>query len=409
MRLGWRCAFTAICALALSACSTASYRDQEATEPTLELAERSPEYIAAQMRENLFSYADAFDEELNTDTLSPEQQIALQMAGAMGREDILAGLFPDRHLPDCMATGTDPLTAIVEGARQTSIVIINEAHDQPRHRAFIETVVKALNDEGYTIYAAETLNVSPPGSGPVSDELPLLSEGWYSRDPIFGRLIRTVKSLGMERVVYEETADQRVPDDARPRDRIIARETAQTDNLMAQIFTGRPDAKVIIHVGHSHVEEFPHAVGENEPLLWMAARLKAATGIDPFTISQTVCQSGSGDTEFVRAGETVAGGYDHTDALVGHPPYHFTEGRPDWRRTAGDVDVPVPPAFLGLDAPVIIEARRIGEPVHTVPEDRLMLRKGEALPLLLPQGDYRLEGWTKDGQIGNPIPVTIPG
>src|SRR5688572_13485606 len=50
----------------------------------------------------------------------------------------------------------DALGEIVRRARDTRIVIINEAHDTPRHRAFSLEVAKALRPLGYTHLAAET-------------------------------------------------------------------------------------------------------------------------------------------------------------------------------------------------------------------------------------------------------------
>ena len=105
-------------------------------------------------------------------------------------------------------------------------------------------------------------------------------------------------------------------------------------------------------------------------------------------------------------GETKA--YTITDYMIGHPPLTFTKSRPDWRRVLGDIDTPVPAAFLGLDEPVIIEARYPDEPELAVPVERLLLFPGETdIPLLLPPGTYRVEAFTKTGRVGTPVALNV--
>ncbi|MEX1252505.1 MAG: hypothetical protein WEA77_15105 [Hyphomonas sp.] len=59
--------------------------------------------------------------------------------------------------------------------------------------------------------------------------------------------------------------------------------------------------------------------------------------------------------------------------------------------------MPVPAGFLEAARPLPVEARRTRDPDLAVPEDRVMLFAGVALALVLPDGDYRIEAWTKDG------------
>src|SRR5262245_31165055 len=55
-------------------------------------------------------------------------------------------------------TAVDALEAIVSEAKSHRVVIVNEAHHVPQHRAFIQRVVLALAKEGFTYYAAETFS-----------------------------------------------------------------------------------------------------------------------------------------------------------------------------------------------------------------------------------------------------------
>jgi hypothetical protein len=69
--------------------------------------------------------------------------------------------------------------------------------------------------------------------------------------------------------------------------------------------------------------------------------------------------------------------------------------------------VPVPDQFLPAGQPVLIEARRVHDPDIALPEDRLMLFPGDALSLLLPPGEYRIEAWTADGAVSQAFPVRV--
>jgi len=50
------------------------------------------------------------------------------------------------------AVPVDAIAAIVERARDTRVVIVNETHDNPRDRAFILAVAEALRPLGYSVY-----------------------------------------------------------------------------------------------------------------------------------------------------------------------------------------------------------------------------------------------------------------
>jgi hypothetical protein len=134
----------------------------------------------------------------------------------------------------------------------------------------------------------------------------------------------------------------------------------------------------------------------------LAQRLKEATGRDPLTISQTTCRSPGPATVVVPApGEQPA-----VDIHVGHPVLQLAGGRPAWRQAAGDVAVQVPPVFLSAAERVIVEARPEAAELGEVPIDRILLFPGEHLPLLLPPGRYRLDGYLPGAKIA-PAPVIV--
>jgi len=375
-------------ALVLSLALTISLRTaaQSGTGPIEEAMQ-----LQADMRESVFK---ALAGGRSTYTPGVGGGLQGQLEAMVGREDIV----PARAAGACEPLTGDPLALIADEARKTNIVIINESHASPRHRHFIGELLPVLRREGYDTYATETLahqELNHPGV--------LGSDGWYSNEPIFARTLRTAKALGYRLVPYEET-----PEQVRAAAAKISRETvmnrrdaSQVENLMSAIFTTRPDAKVLIHVGVAHVTERrrPGDAGT----VFMAERLKSATGRDPLTISQDACPASGSKSELARARRLADGALGEipgVDFTVGHPALALRDGRPEWRQLAGDKPAAVPGAFLGSREEVIVEARPQGTPLTEVPIDRLFLRPGERLPLLLPPGKYRVDGFTRAGRIG---------
>jgi hypothetical protein len=266
----------------------------------------------------------------------------------------------------------DPIAEIVRRARETTVVFIGEAHDDPRDRAFAARVVQALRPEGYEIFAAETLFPQVDATTPE----PLLSDGSYTKEPAFGAELSLAKRLGYRLVAYDAAG-------------------SRGENLMSMIFNASPRAKVIIHGG-----------GDDEGI-GVPPYIKQRTGVDPLTINQHACISSAGS-------EVLATGFDppaptRSDLFVGHGPLTFKDGRPAWRQEAGQKPAPVPAPFLAAKEPIVIEARPVDASLQVVPADRLYLKPGERLPLLLQPGRYRVDAWTASGAINSePEMVTVP-
>ena len=326
-----------------------------------------------------------------------------QWHALVGREDISPHTKRDR--PRCDALAADPLVLIAEEARKTNIVIINESHSSPRERHFVSQVLDALRQEGFDTYAAEALSHSDLKPGRV-----LGGDGFYSNEPIFARTLLHAMALGYRLVAYEASQRGNEVDAASSLKRRELREQGQADNLMAAIFSKQPDAKVVIHVGGGHGNE-RRDVTRADGIALMGERLKAATGRDPLTINQIECESGGTSTVIGRgfsSGEDVLVREFPMDLYVGHPRLTFLSGRPAWRREIDDKPVPVPFAFLSSDERVIVEARPVGASLSEVPTDRLILFPGERLPMLLPPGRYRIDGFTPAGRIaGDSVQVEV--
>ncbi len=309
------------------------------------------------------------------------------------------------------ATSVDALAGIVAAAKGRRIVILNESHHMPRHRAFALELARALRAEGFDTFAAETFQDI---EGTARRGYPTASTGFYTADPVFGELVREVLALGYHTVAYEwmPTGESRTLD---PLARINLRETAQAENLLARVFEARPEARLFVYVGYSHAtEDWVDPGGPNERA-WMAARLADLTGHDPLTIDQTIAMPRpasefenphwrraeergelSGPKLFRLADQSVfvTGEYaGKVDLQVFHPRATVVHGRPDWL-ARGRTPVAVPAelaAALPADERVLLQAFRAAEEAGAVPSDQFVVTGRADLPhFLLRPGEYRL-------------------
>jgi hypothetical protein len=329
------------------------------------------------------------------DLTSSAGQQYVQALAALGREDLVSGLAGRVARPgECEGMSSNAgsiVEHLAELAKSTRVVIINEAHDEPRHRELTRQLAIALRREGYTHFAAEAFASSADRN--PAERFGRIDAGYYASEPAFGRLIRTVKELGYELVSYEHSASAEDGANADRTAAIAAREEGQANNLIARIFAEDWRTKALIHVGHSHAAEVP-IPSFNESMQWMAARLKAKTGIDPLTVDQTYCASPSGDLNLTAPTALMPAGA--FDVAVAYPSPVLFRGRPQWRIDSGAIAIELP-ATLVSEQRTIIEARYADEPFDAIPVDRLLLRARESVPLLLPAGRIRLLQLYEDG------------
>lgn len=335
-----------------------------------------------------------------------------QTLSLFGREDLIADASFEYKATGCapLASGAASGTVLDEIARraaQTSIVIINESHVRSRSRGFIAEVAERLRPLGYDTLAMETLlNPTPNMSARflppyiAHPDLPYLEDGDgnYLSEAGFGRLGRRAKALGYRFVPYEYNI---YPDPAAalPQDqRIAIREEAQATNL-ASFLRAHPGVRLLVHVGYSHAGE----VTQSGDRRWMAARLKQKTGIDPLTISQTTCSGGGTVTRLAALpGDKPAGTFD---LVIDHPVERFVRGRAEWRSAGGDQLADIPRKLRPIKGWRVIEARPVGEPTSSVPIDRVAIRPGEDVALMLPPGRYALRAIDVVPVVGNPPPA----
>lgn len=368
-------------------------QDQDA--PVVELTVAGPP-ISAEETGQAFLYRTP-PSESGADRGSPSSQ----RWSMLGREDNAALVDNEYGTAFCpqlnpSASGESAVLArIVLEARAHRVVVINESHVVTRHREFSRQVMAALRPLGYSVLAAETFaNTHEPNQDPVDVHTELAfvhqSLGYYSREPVFGAMLREAKRLGYRFAAYEQVYD---PDRIRPvanddwRFDIRDRETEQAQNLAAILNAMSPEEKLIVHVGYSHAREAVVIEKDGWEDAWMAARLKRITGIDPLTIDQTYCH-GSSDT--IRLAPPSADKQGWFDLYVDHSAVRFHHGRPEWRFSSGQLPVTIPESLRPTEGPLVIEAFNEGEPDDSIPVDRVWIEPGEDLRLALPPGRYRV-------------------
>ena len=327
-----------------------------------------------------------------TDLYSREDQIHMQSLPAAGREDrhaVVEGWSPVAG--QCHATDEpsgDVMSTIAGLAAETRIVIVNEAHDRPHHREFTRRLAIRIAPLGYTHFAVEAFFPDTL----ANDAIPYARTNWgrYVNEPVFGSLVRTAKDLDLTLVAYDSSLSD-AEAALEPVERVKLRDERQALRL-AEVIADLPESdRILIHVGYSHAAEVPIRGCDGNPLEWMAARLKRHTGLDPLTIDQTDCRSGTDEIQLTNASPLHVDGQH--DLMVAHPDLRFVDGRPEWRAEGPVTKVAIPDGIVSQSGRTIVEARFLDEPVDAVPIDRVMLWPGESLPLLLPAGSYLVVGF----------------
>jgi hypothetical protein len=341
-----------------------------------------------------------------------------------GAADAAAKVGRGQGLPDDVAP-VDAIEAIVERARDSQIVIVNEAHHVPRHRAFIRELARRLRNEGFEYYAAEAFS---PAAVRAGRGYPVRSTGFYIMEPVFGELVREVLHLGYRPVAYEPVSLPPLGDQTA---QINAREAGQCRNLVGRIFRDHPRARALIHVGYSHARETPQELAGGGERLWMAARLARETGIDPLTIDQTT-QTERSESRLAspewraarargwldrpvlllsRGGKPlVTGEYaGAVDLQVFHPPTRLVRGRPDWLAgPSGRRPAEIPAEIDAKRGPILVQAFFDAEGDDAVPADQVVLRPGEARPVLvLRPGRYRIVAQDERGGEVSRMPLVV--
>lgn len=304
----------------------------------------------------------------------------------------------------------DALSAIVAASRDRQIVIINEAHFSPRHRAFSTLLALELRKLGFEYLAVETLdNRTPePVAGLQARGYPLIEDGYYSKEPVYGDLLRRSLLAGYQLVGYEIYDYVGDDDKLDAVERQIQREEGQARNIIDRVLAKNPRARIFVHVGHGHVSK-GRSNFQGREIDMMAESLRRKSGIDPLCIEQArsawprraegdivlttaVWRNFSGDS-FVMARRDGAGYWNSgdVDIQVWHRPEIMRQGRPHWLTLDGYRQPRrIPTKLLPKEGRRLIQAFVATESADAVPMDQVLVTAGEKPPVfMLPKGRYR--------------------
>lgn len=299
---------------------------------------------------------------------------------------------------------TNAIPIIVEKAKKTEYVILNEAHHRPDHRVFALKVLKELYNLGYRNLGVETLT----GKGKYYDDslnlrkYPIVTSGSYSREPQFGELIREALKLGYFVFPYDELS-------VTGKDR----EIAQASNIIKN----RKQGKTFVYCG------FQHALEEGNEM-WdkaMAENLKQLTGENPLSINQVTFSQKSSlnfehpiykDFEIIESkSKVLIDENDETlrlkensgyyDISVLQPRSELICGRPDWIFNSCKKPVKISLKWTSISSPYMILAYYESEDYNeAVPVDIIEVKKTYAnnkVYMALKPGNYNIIFSGKNG------------
>ncbi len=317
----------------------------------------------------------------------------------------------------------DAVETILELANRHQVIMINEAHHVPLHRAFTISLLAGLYKQGFRYFAAEALTA---GDTALAERgYPTLCTGYYLHEPLCADLVRIAFKLGYQVVPYEfEGPEQRKDDDAI--DRQNAREEGQARHLQERILAKDPQAKILVHAGYGHIQKLATGFelgGKEGEVRLMAQCFQRLTGIEPLCIDQTHFTEHSApkfespvyqqaiergllkDAPIVlhlRGSETFLTSLGGTDLSIFHPRTRYDRGRPTWlslggRRQPHAVQTELHPA---AGAPYLAQAFYAHEQdPDAVPIDQIAYSADEPLPTLwLPEGKFRIRVVDESGK-----------
>ncbi|MER3546097.1 MAG: hypothetical protein C4338_00290, partial [Rhodanobacteraceae bacterium] len=275
------------------------------------------------------------------------------------------------------------LTYIPTLAKSYKAVFLNEAHNVPLTRSLTVQLLKALREEGFNTFAAETLYRSDTDL--AKRGYPTADSGFYTREPVYAEMVRTALKLGYKVVAYE--ADDQYQGDAR--------EAAQARNL-AKLFKDDPNTRLVVNGGYAHIQKQGKFLNGQS----MAEHFIEDTGIQPLSVEQTMLISHADSsmdhpyyldvvqslnpaqpTVFVDKHAkpwSLRPGYD---VSVFFPMTRLRDGRPTWL-TLGNLRVPyvVNGEVCRNQFPCLIAARYANEGDDAIPADRMVL---DVIPLMM--------------------------
>lgn len=332
--------------------------------------------------------------------------------GALAAFDVLRRRQP-RHSPAVVrqmaqlenAAAEDAIAAIVREARTKRVVLINEAHHVPLHRAFAQRLAAELRKIGYSYLACETFNSL--GVQAANEKRYIARDnGYYTAEPVFAGYVNAALADGWKLVAYEFEGGHDLP----PAEQMRIREERQARNLVERILAKDKEARVLVFVGYAHHHKAPEA---QPRMLLMGEHLRRMSGVPTLHVEQVefIAHPEPADENplyapllarypssapFVLRNKDgsypiLLGMSGRIDMQVIHPRYPAQHGRPAWLSSlAGRSPQPVPAELLPASGRRVLKATPAAAPADAVPTDVILVEAGKPVPsFMLTREKYR--------------------
>jgi hypothetical protein len=128
--------------------------------------------------------------------------------------------------------------------RSYNVVMFNECHHLPQHRAFLYSQLKILKSLGYNQLALESLEITDDSL--YIRKCPIKINGFYINEPVMNNLIRLAIELDFKLISYDEYCSNR--------------EYIQAKNLFDKY--NQKEGKLIVLGGYGHISESNNMMGQ---------------------------------------------------------------------------------------------------------------------------------------------------
>ncbi len=169
---------------------------------------------------------------------------------------------------------------LLEAARTRQVLMFNEEHWRPEHRAFGALMLPKLRHLGFRYLALEDRDQPPLDEAMRTGRVTVRTDP-YCYDPQRANLLRSALQSGMKIVAFDVSDPAELAE--MQRDPLIGprREDWMARNIQQRILERDPAAKIVIWVGMGHIAKKPLDV-QGKSIEFMALRFWKRTGINPY-------------------------------------------------------------------------------------------------------------------------------
>ncbi|MEM9823532.1 MAG: OmpA family protein, partial [Bacteroidota bacterium] len=297
-------------------------------------------------------------------------------------------------------------------------VFINEYPEHPQNRAFFSSLLQDLYEQGFHYLALEGLDGKDEEL--TQRNYPVISTGYYAKEPVYGDLIRQAMAIGFDFFIYEPNEDQhrkainilrkKQQFDVEKSLKISAKNWARALNL-TRLYKTDPSAKIVVFSSRASIKE-----KDFNGVRSMASWFKSFSQIDPLTVDQArMTEKCEEEEEALYRARVISAptvfmnrkkGFVQTeidpltdqnqiyyDLQVFHPPSRYEKERPHWLKMNGYRQAfSFNPDKHGMSYPCLLMAYKPGEDIDfAVPMDAIELKNdNDPKALMLPKGTYTL-------------------